>query len=83
MPESYSVNQRDFMGQTTAYDAGLIKSNVLVMGSCELNAEARYIHGRKGRYVYFYGGHDPGIFNTKLVIHLLFWIYIQILLDTA
>ncbi|MCF6140631.1 asparagine synthetase B [Flavobacterium sp. K77] len=51
---------KGFMGQTTAYDSSLIKSNVLVMGSCELNNEARYIHGQKGKGMFtFYGGHDP------------------------
>ncbi len=51
---------KGFMGQTTAYKRELIKSNVLVMGECELNGEARYIHGEvgKGMYTYF-GGHDP------------------------
>ena len=30
------------------------------MGSCELNGEARYIHGEKGKGMFtFYGGHDP------------------------
>ncbi|MBQ0908548.1 asparagine synthetase B [Flavobacterium sp. F-328] len=51
---------KGFMGQTTAYDSNLIKSNVLVMGACELNNEARYIHGQKGKGMFtFYGGHDP------------------------
>lgn len=51
---------KGFMGQTTAYDSKLIKSNVLIMGSCELNGEARYIHGQKGKGMFtFYGGHDP------------------------
>jgi hypothetical protein len=38
---------KGFMGQTTSFNANLIKSNVLVMGTCELNGEARYIHGEK------------------------------------
>jgi hypothetical protein len=33
---------KGFMGQTTSFNANLIKSNVLVMGTCELNGEARY-----------------------------------------
>jgi hypothetical protein len=39
---------KGFMGQTTSFDSALIKSNVLIMG-CELNGEARYIHGQKGK----------------------------------
>ncbi|MCW2121011.1 asparagine synthetase B [Flavobacterium sp. 7A] len=51
---------KGFMGQTTAFDASLIKSNVLVMGTCELNGEARYIHGEKGKGMFtFFSGHDP------------------------
>jgi hypothetical protein len=51
---------KGFMGQTTSFNANLIKSNVLVMGTCELNGEARYIHGEKGKGMFtFYGGHDP------------------------
>jgi len=51
---------KGFMGQSTAFDRSLIKSNVLVLGQCELNEEARYIHGQKGKgFFTFYGGHDP------------------------
>jgi hypothetical protein len=58
---------KGFMGQTTAYDAALIKSNVLIMGSCELNGEARYIHGEKGKGMFtFYGGHDPEDFQHRV-----------------
>jgi hypothetical protein len=58
---------KGFMGQTTAYNAALIKSNVLIMGSCELNGEARYIHGEKGKGMFtFYGGHDPEDFQHRV-----------------
>jgi hypothetical protein len=51
---------KGFMGQTTSFDQTLIKSNVLIMGTCEINGEARYIHGEKGKGMFtFYGGHDP------------------------
>ena len=51
---------KGFMGQTTSFDSALVKSNVLLLGSCELNGEARYIHGQKGKGMFtFYGGHDP------------------------
>jgi hypothetical protein len=34
------------------------------MGSCELNGEARYIHGKKGKGMFtFFGGHDPEDFQ--------------------
>lgn len=51
---------KGFMGQTTAFDRNLVKTNVLVMGENLLNGEARYIHGTKGKGMFtFFGGHDP------------------------
>ena len=58
---------KGFMGQTTAFDTELIKSNVLVLGKCELNDEARYIHGQKGKgFFTFFGGHDPEDFQHRV-----------------
>ncbi|MBA0884644.1 asparagine synthetase B [Flavobacterium undicola] len=58
---------KGFMGQTTAFDSKLIKSNVLILGTCELNGEARYIHGQKGKGMFsFYGGHDPEDYQHKV-----------------
>jgi hypothetical protein len=58
---------KGFMGQTTSFDSSLIKSNVLVMGTCELNGEARYIHGEKGKGMFtFFGGHDPEDFQHQV-----------------
>ena len=58
---------KGFMGQTTSFDPTLIKSNVLVMGTCELNGEARYIHGEKGKGMFtFYGGHDPEDYQHRV-----------------
>ncbi|TDO68801.1 hypothetical protein EV143_11922 [Flavobacterium chryseum] len=58
---------KGFMGQTTSFDSALIKSNVLVMGTCELNGESRYIHGEKGKGMFtFFGGHDPEDFQHQV-----------------
>jgi hypothetical protein len=58
---------KGFMGQTTAFDSELVKSNILLLGSCELNGEARYIHGQKGKGMFtFYGGHDPEDFQHQV-----------------
>ena len=58
---------KGFMGQTTAFDANLIKSNILVLGSCELNEEVRYLHGQKGKGMFsFYSGHDPEDFQHQV-----------------
>lgn len=51
---------KGFMGQTTSFDRSTIKSSVLVLGECQINEEARYIHGQKGKgFFTFFGGHDP------------------------
>nr|WP_165396084.1 asparagine synthetase B [Flavobacterium sp. J27] len=51
---------KGFMGQTTAFESKTVKANVLTLGECKINGEARYIHGTKGKGMFtFYGGHDP------------------------
>ncbi len=58
---------KGFMGQSTAFDRDLIKSNVLVMGECQVDGEARYIHSQKGKgFFTFYGGHDPEDYQHKV-----------------
>ena len=58
---------KGFMGQTTAFDRKLIKTNVLVLGENQINEEARYIHGQKGKgFFTFYGGHDPEDFQHRV-----------------
>jgi hypothetical protein len=58
---------KGFMGQTTAFDNELIKSSVLTLGKNELNDEARYIHGQKGKgFFTFYGGHDPEDYQHRV-----------------
>jgi len=51
---------KGFLGQTTAFNRNLIKSNVLILGENKTIGEARYIHGEYGKGTWtFYGGHDP------------------------
>ena len=58
---------KGFMGQTTSFDSSLIKSSVLILGKNELNDEARYIHGQKGKgFFTFYGGHDPEDYQHRV-----------------
>ena len=58
---------KGFMGQTTAFSGEKIKSNVLIMGECKINGEARYIHGTKGKGMFtFYGGHDPEDYQHRV-----------------
>jgi hypothetical protein len=58
---------KGFMGQSTSFERELVKSNVLVLGECQLNEEARYIHGQKGKgFFTYYGGHDPEDYEHRV-----------------
>jgi hypothetical protein len=60
LTQNHTVLVKGFMGQTTSFDRNTIKSNVLILGENNVNREARYIHGTKGKGMFtFYGGHDP------------------------
>jgi hypothetical protein len=63
MPKSYPTRQR-FYGSDDFFDSALIKSNVLIMGSCELNGK-HDIFMPKGKGIYFYGGHDRKTFSIR------------------
>tara|TARA_Y100000589_G_scaffold84405_1_gene78380 strand:+ start:17051 stop:18337 length:1287 start_codon:yes stop_codon:yes gene_type:complete len=58
---------KGFIGQTTAFNKDLIKSNVLIMGENQSLNEARYIHGVFGLGTWtFYGGHDPEDYKHRI-----------------
>ncbi len=58
---------KGFMGQTTSFTREQVKSTVMVLGENRINAEARYIHGIKGRgFFTFYGGHDPEDYQHRV-----------------
>jgi len=58
---------KGFMGQTTSFERDFVKSNILVLGECQLNGEARYIHGQVGKgFFTFYGGHDPEDYQHRV-----------------
>lgn len=75
--QNHTALVKGFMGQTTSFTRGEIKSNVLIMGENKANGEAKYIHGIKGKgFFTFYGGHDPedyqhrvGDAKTELDLH--------------
>jgi len=75
--QNHTALVKGFMGQTTAFDPNTVKPNVLVMGRNEVNGEARYIHGIRGKgFFTFFGGHDPedyqhrvGDPKTELALH--------------
>lgn len=58
---------KGFMGQTTSFDRSLVKSNIIVLAENQINTEARYIHGQKGKGMFtFYGGHDPEDYQHRV-----------------
>ena len=67
LTQNHTTLVKGFMGQTTAFDRSTIKSNVLVLGENQVNREARYIHGTKGKGMFtFYGGHDPEDYTHRI-----------------
>lgn len=60
LTQNHESTIKGFMGQTTAFKAHLIKSDVVVMGENKALNEVRYLHGTAGKgFFTFYGGHDP------------------------
>ena len=60
LTQNHQTIIKGFMGQTTAFNKDLIKSDVVIMGETRSIDEARYIHGVLGKGFWtFYGGHDP------------------------
>ncbi len=65
--QNHTLLVKGFMGQTTAFDVSNVKSTVLTMGQNNINGEARYIHGVKGKGMFtFYGGHDPEDYQHRV-----------------
>jgi hypothetical protein len=60
LTQNHTRTVKGFMGQTTAFNKELVKSNVIVLGENKPANEVRYIHGTVGEGQWtFYGGHDP------------------------
>ena len=67
LTQNHTRTVKGFMGQTTAFKRGLIKSDVLILGENKPANEARYIHGTKGQGFWtFYGGHDPEDYQHRV-----------------
>ena len=67
LTQNHTTLVKGFMGQTTSFDRSTVKTNVLVLGENNVNREARYIHGTKGKGMFtFYGGHDPEDYTHRV-----------------
>lgn len=65
--QNHTLLVKGFMGQTTAFESSLIKPTVMVLGQNNVNGEARYIHGVKGKGMFtFFGGHDPEDYQHRV-----------------
>ena len=65
--QNHTVLIKGFMGQTTAFNPETVKPEIIVMGQNNVNGEARYIHGVKGKGMFtFYGGHDPEDYQHRV-----------------
>jgi len=67
LTQDHTVLVKGFMGQTTSFDRNTVKTNVIILGENNVNREARYIHGTKGKGMFtFYGGHDPEDYQHRV-----------------
>jgi hypothetical protein len=58
---------KGFLGQTTAFNKKLLKSNVVILGENKQANEVRYMHGTFGKGFWtFYGGHDPEDYQHRV-----------------
>jgi hypothetical protein len=67
LTQNHTVLVKGFMGQTTSFDRNTLKTNMIILGENNVNKEARYIHGTKGKGMFtFYGGHDPEDYTHRV-----------------
>ncbi len=67
LTQNHTVLVKGFMGQTTSFDRNTLKTNLIILGENNVNKEARYIHGTKGKGMFtFYGGHDPEDYKHRV-----------------
>lgn len=60
LTQNHTKVVKGFMGQSTSFGKGFIKSEVLILGETKSINVAKYIHGTFGMGQWtFYGGHDP------------------------
>ena len=65
--QNHTLLVKGFMGQTTAFEASVVKPTVMILGENKINGEARYIHGVKGQGMFtFFGGHDPEDYQHRV-----------------
>lgn len=59
LTQNHEAGIKGFLGQTTGFNASIVKRNVITLGRVNEN-EVKYIYGQFGEGNFtFYGGHDP------------------------
>jgi hypothetical protein len=76
LTQNHTTVIKEFSGQTSAFNANVVKSEALVLGENKRADNVRYIYGEFGRgHWTFYSGHDPegspgrGRMKTDLNMH--------------
>jgi len=60
LTQNHVATVKGFVGQTTAFNADLVKEDVTVLGKPPNRDQVRYLHGTHGQGTFtFYAGHDP------------------------
>ena len=60
LTQNHVATVKGFVGQTTAFDADLVKEDVTVLAKPPERDQVRYLHGTLGQGTFtFYAGHDP------------------------
>ncbi len=60
LTQNHVATVKGFVGQATAFNADVLKEDVVVLGEAPDRPQVRYIHGTHGQGTFtFYSGHDP------------------------
>ena len=66
LTQNHEKTIKGFMGQTTAFKKGHVKSEDTIMGETKAANEVRYMNGTAGKGTWtFYGGHDPEAYQPR------------------
>ena len=67
LTQNHSQVIHGFMGQTTSFREGYLKSEVTIMGESKNIKCAKYVHGELGQGQWtYYGGHDPEDYQHRV-----------------
>jgi hypothetical protein len=60
LTQNHVATVKGFVGQTTYFNADVVKENVTVLAKAPKRGHVKYLHGQRGRGTFtFYAGHDP------------------------